>query len=228
MHETLIYGCNLSNIIWFACRYIKELADRLNTLENSISTGDIHAYASGMSGDNEHSPGPSDSMSPPPVSGMSMKQGRKRTLSSSSDFHNALHLQPLGQQPLTPRPERLPSIDSFHPTNHPPPPRQLPPPPQHQPPPPPPPQHPGSASSEPNSTYRAHSSPNGMGYWKSRGGAGGAASAENNRRASVSFPFETDRPIGGPGGEFSQFDWNEQLVDQYVVSLPKLVFHPLS
>lgn len=211
-------------IALFFFRYIKELADRLNTLENSISTGDLHSYGPGAPGDGEHSPGPSDSTSPPPAQLGTVKQGRKRTLSSSSGFHNALHLQPLTQQPLTPRPsERLPSIDSFH-TNHqhPPPSRQLPPPPQPQPPhqpshqgPPPPPQHsniPSSASSEPTSSYRTHSSPNGVNFWKGL--------SDSNRRASVSFPFDAaERQVPSvktAGSEHSSFDWDDELVSQYV------------
>lgn len=104
-------------------RYIKELADRLNTLENSISTGgDLHSY--GLAGESEHSPGLSDSTSPPPAAAMAggvlQPRPRKRTLSSSSELQQGVHLQPLSQATSAgSRQERLPSIDSFHPaTQH--------------------------------------------------------------------------------------------------------------
>ena len=182
-----------------------------------------------MPGDADLSPGPSDTTSPPPPQGGGgggggvVKQGRKRTLSSSSDFRGALHLQPLTQQPLASRPnERLPSIDSFHTTTHqhPPPPRQLPPPPHNAPTshpqgPPQPPQHsslPSSASSEPSTAYRTHSSPNGVGYWK-------GLSESSDKRASGNFPFDSSEraaSIGTSGPETSNLDWDEELVIQCV------------
>ncbi|RPA96703.1 hypothetical protein L873DRAFT_1693752 [Choiromyces venosus 120613-1] len=219
--------------------YIKELADRLNTLENSMSTGDMHSsYGSGMAGEGDQSPGPSDSTSPPPAGpSSSQKQSRKRALSTSSDFQPSVHLQPLSQPNPTSRSnERLPSIDSFHPTtqhqhqqraqllHESQPQRQLPhlqqapPTHAHQPPPPPPPphhashQHPPSTAETSAPGYRATLSPNGMGqYWKSVSEVGG-------RRASVSFPFESPdlgrSAAGSTPGDISGFEWDDEIIDQ--------------
>ncbi|KAL7271472.1 Glucose-responsive transcription factor [Rhizina undulata] len=215
--------------------YIKELADRLNTLENSISTGDLHSYGSGIPGEGDQSPGPSDSTSPPPAGPPSaQKSSRKRALSSSSDFQAPMHLQPLAQpNPNARGNERLPSIDSFHPANQlqhqqraqhlqhePQPQRQLlhpqqlsgthahPPPPQHSP-------HPVSSSSAevPQPGYKPNQSPNGMGpYWRNYSDVGG-------RRASVSFPFESpeaQRPATNPlAGDNGLIEWDEEAIDQY-------------
>ena len=143
-----------------------------------------------------------------------MKQGRKRTLSGSSGFHNALQLQPLTQQPLTPRlSERLPSIDSFHskPQHS----KQLPPPSHQTPNQGQAPSHPNSATSEPPSSYRAHSSPNGFVFWKGL--------SDGNRRVSVSFPFDsTERPSSftiKPRAEQGMLEWDEALVSEYVTPL---------
>lgn len=205
-------------VLLLTCRssppsYIKELADRLNTLENSIQ-GDLHPY--GVAGEGEHSPGPSDSMSPPPTSISSVqKQSRKRTLSSSSDFQSGVHLQPLSG-PLVRTSERLPSIDSFHPSNqhqhqqrsqhletqrqlpqpglahgssHAPPPVAL--------------QHPSTTDIP--SSYKISLSPQEGQYIRSypEGGI---------RKASVSFPFETSE--ARPVLDNSSFDWDEDAIDQ--------------
>jgi len=204
-----------------------------------MSTGDMHpSYGSGVVGEGDQSPGPSDSTSPPPAGPPgSQKQSRKRALSTSSDFQSSVHLQPLSQPNPTARSnERLPSIDSFHPTTqhqhqqraqllhesqsqrqlpHP---QQTPPTHAHKPPPPPPPPHQGShqhppSTAEPSAPdYRSTLSPNGMGqYWKSVPDIGG-------RRASVSFPFESPElgrsAAGSTPGDISGFEWDDEIIDQ--------------
>ncbi|KAF8243188.1 hypothetical protein K440DRAFT_647608 [Wilcoxina mikolae CBS 423.85] len=200
--------------------YIKELADRLNTLENSISTGDLHPY--GITGEGEHSPGPSDSTSPPPATGP-QRQSRKRTLSSSSEFQQSgVHLQPLSQTSSTAgrQGERLPSIDSFHPTNQhqhqqrsrllqhesq----RQLPHPQSvsHGPPRPP---QPPQGSPDMQQQFPSSISTDGtrQNYWK----------GFQDRRASVSFPYDMDsqRPSANNPilGDMKTFEWDEESIDQ--------------
>ncbi|KAF8534170.1 hypothetical protein BDD12DRAFT_919030 [Trichophaea hybrida] len=200
--------------------YIKELADRLNTLENSISTGDLHPY--GITGEGEPSPGPSDSTSPPPTTG-SQRQSRKRTLSSSSEFQQSgVHLQPLSQTSSTAgrQGERLPSIDSFHPTNQhqhqqrsrllqhesq----RQLPHPQSvsHGPPRPP---QPPQGSPDMQQQFPSSISTDGtrQNYWK----------GFQDRRASVSFPYDMDsqRPSANNHilGDVKTFEWDEESIDQ--------------
>jgi hypothetical protein len=195
-------------------RYIKELADRLNTLENSISTGDLHQY--GLSGDGDHSPNPSDSTSPPPVGGPP-RGSRKRTLSSSSEFQQSgVHLQPLSQaNPTGGRQERLPSIDSFHPiTQH-----------QHQQRSqllqhesqrqlshlvghsrPPQPQGPDAPQLR---DYHSSISTDGTrhSFWK----------GSFDRRASISFPYDMDSQLpstNSPISEVKTFEWDEDSIDQ--------------
>ncbi|TGZ78185.1 hypothetical protein EX30DRAFT_351219 [Ascodesmis nigricans] len=88
--------------------YIKELAERLVTLENTISTGDIHHP---QGGEGELSPGPSDTTSPPPGG-----TKRKRTLSSSSEYRGGYQLHavpPPGPGTGHPSENRLPPIESF-------------------------------------------------------------------------------------------------------------------
>ncbi|KAI5852871.1 hypothetical protein DFP73DRAFT_470925 [Morchella snyderi] len=217
--------------------YIKELADRLNTLENSISTGDLHPHGSGMTGEGDHSPGPSDSTSPPPNGPPSASKSRKRALSSSSDFQTSVHLQPLSQ-PSGRSNERLPSIDSFHPTNQhqhqqraqhlqhePQPQRQLPHP--QQPPPPPPlppplthpnqpqphqsPIQPPPSTCEMPSGYRTISPTSMSQYWKGGPDVGG-------RRQSVSFPFDAPdmqrSAASSTPVDLCGFDWDDQAIDQ--------------
>jgi len=175
-------------------RYIKELADRLNTLENSISTSDLlHPY--GIAGDLEHSPGPSDSTSPPP--GVKPPpSSRKRTLSSSSDFQTTL--QPLSQ-PL-PQPERLPSIDSFHSQHSQ---RSLP--------------HPQPSGDNRRTTpteappqYHSSISPDGTRHrWNGY--------PDSHRQASVSLPMhtvESQRSTNLSNSISPEFDWDEESVDQ--------------
>lgn len=206
-----------------ACRYIKELADRLNTLENSISTGDHHVY--GLSGEGDLSPGPSDSTSPPPgggSAGSARKTSRKRALSSSSDFQLGVHLQPLSQTNATPRAsERLPSIDSFHPATHqqhqqrsqllqhesqrqlpprPPPVRQQP---NQQPP-------PGSASDNPQLGHHTSLTTDGTRhYWQ------GYADMPNLSGGGYQYDIDPHRPPAKPStAEISTFDWDEEAIDQ--------------
>jgi hypothetical protein len=179
-----------------------------------------------MSGEGELSPGPSDSTSPPPTSIVEPRPNRKRTLSSSSEFQRSIvHLQPLAQNNNPPamarQAERLPSIDSFHPSN------------QHQhqqrsrllqhesqrpqlPPPPtvhhsrPPPQ--GNTNQDIQQQFSSTTiSTDGTrqpSYWK----------GFQDRRASVSFPYdiESQRPTNNPLGlgEIKTFEWDEESIDQ--------------
>lgn len=205
-------------------RYIKELADRLNTLENSISTGDMHSYNTVVPMDGDMSPGPSESTSPPPPisgSGPPPSKSRKRTLSSSSEFsvnmHPGMHLQPLNQQTPHQRGERLPPIDSFH-SHHgqvAPPQRQLPPP--HAGPPPHQvrPHTPVSVSSGPDvpPSYRSTQSPSvttANPYWKSD-------VPDYGRQATVHMPLD---PVDVPqhaaksASTDTPFEWDEASVDQ--------------
>jgi len=203
-------------------RYIKELADRLNTLENSISTGsDLHSY--GLQGESEHSPGPSDSTSPPAAATMAggalqPRPSRKRALSPSSEFQQGVHLQPLSQTSSAgSRQERLPSIDSFHPaTQHqhlqrsqllqhesq----RQL-----------PQPLHPRASQDSDISRLQSQQHPptsistdgTRQNYWKG---------PFQDRRASISFPYDMDsqRPSASSPitPEVKTFEWDEDSIDQ--------------
>jgi len=182
-----------------------------------MSTGEIHGY--GPFGEGEPSPGSMDTSSPTPMTGPAK---RKRTLSSSSDFHAPVHLQPLTQHSPVPRAsERLPPIDSFHPTNQL---GAL----QHQ-------THslpsmatstqypaqqtpPVSASSE--VSYRAQQSPNGV-FWK------GKVPDFGGRRTSSNVAFEgaSEYPAAFSGGQKQQvasFEWDEDVVNQ-CVSRPYLL-----
>lgn len=211
-------------------RYIKELADRLNTLENSISTGDIHSYASSMPGEGELSPQTMEATSPTPGSAGLPK--RKRTLSASSDFHGPVHLQPLTQHsPARRSSERLPPIDSFHPQQHPQMAEQRPhssslshvPAPAH-------PLHPATQSppvtaSDVSTPFRSQPSPNGI-FWKGRLPDFGG----EPRRSSSNFPYEGSRererestsnansehpkPAIGYAHAATSFDWNDDAVNE--------------
>lgn len=207
-------------------RYIKELADRLNTLENSISTGEVH-YAGIAEG--ELSPHPLDAAVSPTGANK-----RKRALSSGSEFHTPVHLQPLGSQhsPIARPGERLPPIDSFHrpasqQMQH----SQLPP--QghprehsfsHAAPPPPPPLAPHSlhsqqrspqlTASDTSTPFRQQQSPNGL-FWKgSQPDLGGSI-----RRPSSHYPYdnpEPPKPAGGYVPRTTAFEWNEEAINEYV------------
>lgn len=184
----------------------------------------MQSFAS--NGDGDMSPEPSDSTSPPsamPVNS-GVKQPRKRTLSSSSDFstslqHSGMHLQPLGlQQAPNQRTERLPSIDSFHSSQ---PQRQLPSPHPHtalhnfpkqqaqlaQP------ATPVSVSSAPDvSSYRSQHSPGGANFfWKND-------MHDIGRRTSGSSvhldPMDVPRSSSLANINDNALDWDEAAIDQ--------------
>ncbi|KAH0545226.1 hypothetical protein FGG08_000680 [Glutinoglossum americanum] len=193
--------------------YIKELADRLNTLENSMVSNEMQ-YA-GI-GEDTGSPRASDESSPPPPShtgAPGSKHPRKRTLSASEDVHGASYLQPLHQQNLPQRSnnDRLPSLGSWSQQD---PPRHLPHPAStlHNP------QTPQSAPSVPElshrqSSYRPQYSPNGMTaqpFWNH-------GPHDVGRRASISLPFEISdtRPSTDPDHSDTILEWDERTVDEY-------------
>jgi len=73
--------------------------------------------------------------------------------------------------------------------------------------------------------YRTTLSPNGMGqYWKSVPDVGG-------RRASVSFPFESPdlgrSAAGSTSGDISGFEWDDEIIDQYVILITPTVTYIL-
>lgn len=175
-------------------RYIKELAERVQSLETSIATGEQHNYA--PFGEREPSPGSLGRSSPTPLGGGVGK--RKRISSTSSDFHGPVTLQPLTQHSPAARPsERLPPIDSFHSgrlqqSQQPPYPsiaqqtqysaQQTP---------------PVSASSD--VSYRAQQSPNGA-FWKGKAPDLGYSNAFSGSQAQ----------------QVASFEWDEDVVDQFV------------
>ncbi|EWC46446.1 hypothetical protein DRE_04389 [Drechslerella stenobrocha 248] len=184
--------------------YIKELADRLNTLENTISTSDMHPYVTSVEG--ESSPMESEETSPPPNLGL--RPSRKRTLSSSSEFPLGMHLQPLAQSSTLPRSgERLPPIDSFHSPHH----QQAPQIPQRQLPPPhiPPP----------------HSS-SGL---RSQRGSISSASVSQPLVAHSSPTSDMTMSSNILKGQGKSFDWDEPTIDQYYAIIhPTFPFLPHS
>ncbi|EPS41165.1 hypothetical protein H072_4959 [Dactylellina haptotyla CBS 200.50] len=213
--------------------YIKELADRLNTLENTISTSDMHPYGNLTSVEGESSPMDSEGTSPPPNLGL--RQSRKRTLSSSSDFPLGMHLQPLAQSPTLQRSsERLPPIDSFHSPHHQPgpqiPQRQLPPP--HIPP-----SHSSSGlHSQRGSISSASVPPSLIAHTSPTSGSSSCwrpdSSEEVIRRQSLSGPLDpiditmSSNIMKGPT---KSFDWDEPTIDQYYTIIhPTFPFLPHS
>ncbi|KAI9769092.1 MAG: Glucose-responsive transcription factor [Geoglossum simile] len=191
--------------------YIKELADRLNTLENSMVSNEMQ-YA-GI-GEDTGSPRVSDEASPPPINhtgAQGSKHPRKRTLSASDDVHSASYLQPLQQNlPQRSGNDRLPSLGSWSQQD---PPRHLP--------------HPTSSLHNPQtpqptpsvpelshrqSGYRPQYSPNGISaqpFWSH-------GQHDTGRRASVSLPFETSdtRPPTDPDQSDAILEWDERAVDE--------------
>ncbi|RVD89598.1 uncharacterized protein DFL_000600 [Arthrobotrys flagrans] len=178
--------------------YIKELADRLNTLENTISTSDMLPYNL-TSVEGESSPMDSEGTSPPP--NLSLRQSRKRTLSSSSEFPLGMHLQPLAQSPTLQRSsERLPPIDSFHSPHHQSAPTQIP---QRQLPPPHiPPSHPPSGLHSQRGSISSASVPPPL-------------IAHTSPASDIAMSSSMMKSSGKP------FDWDEPVIDQYY-----LIIHP--
>ncbi|KAF3163463.1 Glucose-responsive transcription factor, variant 2 [Orbilia oligospora] len=197
--------------------YIKELADRLNTLENTISTSDMLPYNNLTSVEGESSPMDSEGTSPPP--NLSLRQSRKRTLSSSSEFPLGMHLQPLAQSPTLQRTsERLPPIDSFHSPHHQSAPAQIP---QRQLPPPHiPPSHPSSGLHSQRGSISSASVPPLIAHTSPTSGLSTSWRPDSceARRQSLSDPLEhTDVAMSSNMMKSSgkSFDWDEPVIDQY-------------
>ncbi|KAI9790970.1 MAG: Glucose-responsive transcription factor [Peltula sp. TS41687] len=178
--------------------YIKELADRLNTLENSIMPAQPPEMQYVPLDHPSHSPRATDDFSPPPVGGTDMSgQARRRTYSVSNDLSSTGYLHNLPQRPS------LGGWSSNDASRH------LP--------------HPGSAFPNPqtpqsvsdmNNARSNHSqlSPNGVNqsFWKH-------GSTDLGRRDSISMPGEShENRIGEPNHvDSAMVEWNEKTVDLY-------------
>ncbi|KAI9834075.1 MAG: hypothetical protein M1819_003360 [Sarea resinae] len=185
--------------------YIKELADRLNTLENSIQPSQHPDMQYGMVNDEGTSSRVSDGYSPPLSTGGWARHPRKRTHSDSDALHPPAYAQTLPQRPS----EKLPSIGGpGWPAQDPA--RQLPPPASgvH-------PQTPQSTSAVPDinhisSGYRPQLSPNSaQSFW--RHGA-----SDPGRRESLSLPYESSdlRPNEQDGSD-ALLEWDDKTVEEY-------------
>jgi hypothetical protein len=176
-------------LISVAGRYIKELADRLNTLENSMQAGEIQ-YAPMITDDGTSRL--SDDFSPPPSNNSMNRFSRKRThsVSMSNDAHNQAnyygqHRPSIGASSWEP-PRHLP-----HPTSG----LGAP-------------QTPQSSSGMDGTTaaYRSQFSPNGAGpFWRHN-------TTESARRASLSTPFDESRT--GDAHSDTILNWDERTVDE--------------
>ncbi len=176
-------------------RYIKELADRLNTLENQLPVrhSDLQQYAH-LSQEGT-SPRPMNEFSPPSEGAPS----RKRTHSMSEGLHNSAYMQAQLQRPA----ERLPSIGDWTAQEAP---RHLP--------------HPGTGIHIPqasqsdinniSSNYRTQVSPNGtaQSIWRYN-------QSDVGRRESISIPFETNdsRPIDQDHHD-NLSDWDDEVIEE--------------
>ncbi|KAI9870625.1 MAG: Glucose-responsive transcription factor [Pleopsidium flavum] len=176
--------------------YIKELADRLNTLENQLPVRppDLQHYTR-MSQDGT-SPRPMNEFSPPVDGALS----RKRTHSMSEGLHNSAYMQSQVQRSV----ERLPSIGDWSAPDAP---RHLP--------------HPVAGLHIPqtsqsdinhiSSSYRSQISPNGTAQSLWRHGP-----SDVGRRESISMPFEPNdsRPVEQDRHD-SLSEWDDETIDEY-------------
>lgn len=183
-------------------RYIKELADRLNTLENQLPVRhpDLQQYAQ-MSQEGT-SPRAMNEFSPPSDGGPS----RKRTHSISEGLHNSGYIQAQIQRSG----ERLPSIGDWSAPDAP---RRV--------------THPGSALHVPHtsqsdthhnsSNYRSYLSPNGTAQSLWRYGQSGTG-----RRESISMALESNDVRSDQDHNDTLIEWDDEIVDEYVnrVALP--------
>ncbi len=176
-------------------RYIKELADRLNTLENQLPVRhpDLQHYTH-LSQDGT-SPRAMNEFSPPTDGAPS----RKRTHSMSEGLHNSAYMQSQIQRSG----ERLPSIGDWSAQDAP---RHLP--------------HPAAVLHIPqtsqsdinhiSSTYRSQVSPNGtaQSFWR-------YGSSDVGRRESISMPFESNeiRPAEQDHHD-SLLEWDDDTIDE--------------
>ncbi|KAI9839720.1 MAG: Glucose-responsive transcription factor [Thelocarpon superellum] len=179
--------------------YIKELADRLNTLENSMipshSVDGHHALTDG----DDQSPRASDEYSPPSSAGRGgLKPVRKRTFSATAEHHphafppHFPHRASTGGWPTHESPRHLPYPASTLPnpsTPH---------------------VAPAAGTTLPPA-YRSQTSPNGVHaqpLWK-HGVPEAARKSSTNVRYDVS-----DRPAGHDAGD-TILEWDEQVTGQY-------------
>ena len=185
-------------MLTYGIRYIKELADRLNTLENQLPVRhpDLQQYAH-MSQDGT-SPRGLNEFSPPSDGG----PPRKRTHSMSEGLHNSAYMQAQIQRSG----ERLPSIGDWPTPDAP---RHL--------------THPGAALHLPQSSqsdtnhissnYRSQVSPNGTAQSLWRYGQ-----SDMGRRESTSMAFESNdvRP-SDQDHDGTLLEWDDETIDEYVI-----------
>ncbi|KAI9818788.1 MAG: Glucose-responsive transcription factor [Pycnora praestabilis] len=185
--------------------YIKELADRLITLENSMQPTQHSDMQYGSMNEDNTSPRASDEFSPPPPSSATSRNPRKRTHSASDSMQSPAYMQTLPQRSG----ERLPLVGGWSAQD---PPRHLP--------------HPvsglqnpqtpqsGSSISDMNHIpphYRSNLSPNGVAqpFWRH-----GAADA--GRRESISMPYESsDVRLTDQNHSDTILEWDEKTVEEY-------------
>ncbi|KAI9676738.1 MAG: Glucose-responsive transcription factor [Trizodia sp. TS-e1964] len=186
--------------------YIKELADRLITLENSIQPSGAETHYGALA-DGEISPrGVDADFSPPPQSASGSRYTRKRTHSASNDVQSQIYLQNQAGRSG----ERHPSLAGWTPQD---PPRHLPHPAStiHKPP-----QTPQSSSSTSDinhgqSAFRPHFSPNGMAqpFWRH-------GPHDVIPRASINLPYDSNdlRPAEGDQSD-EILEWDDKTIDEY-------------
>lgn len=195
-------------LTWRA-RYIKELADRLNTLENQLPVRhpDLQQYAQ-MSQDGT-SPRAMHEFSPP----LDGDPSRKRTHSMSEGLQNPAYVQAQIQRSG----ERLPSIGDWPTPDAP---RHLP--------------HPGAALHIPqpsqsdtnhiSSHYRSQVSPNGtaQSFWR-------YGQSDIGRRESVSMGFEPNDVRSSDQDQNNIIlEWDDEIIDEYVIILVFEIFTVLT